>query len=702
MSKISQEISRRQRIESEEVAKATEQAATARTRRVNGGVIATVIVALVLVLVIAPLLLSAMAQGGAGEEDPTPQATTVVDDATEAVVTEVPLEDNPEEQTGEGTMPANSSPQGEWQMVTTASDAIPQPSDSSDATNDVTEEAPDPTASRDDASAGDSQSNETVGMTTGEPSDDPSSQGEGTPVETISSDDVPAESQPLTEVTESLIGETESVEQLGTELSAESQPLMHQPSQADLVKARDVAIRHAGLQLNGRNQRVVYAIGAYFMGITNRSLHGHVIIFVNERSTHYDIYAYMISDTTWRPLSPQDCLGLPNPGVLSLRRNPNGSLTIDPLSSISLVAELATQDDGALFIESASGDDQSEEDTDGMLTVCSSVENLHMAFRVGFEEYVSAVTTTQQAHTGGKINLSEFTNVGNSQSVISTVGAHIELPQDSITLTPRTQYTVDGHLSKPSALEKAGIAVSYKMVSSNDAVVTVTDGYEENQRIIEPKGDGMATITVYAYANGLLKDTATMTVSVSGFKKGQTITASDKVVTIGKETPIGASADGKGKLSYKSQSASIAKVTQTGKIQPVKRGTTTVTVSAAATSTHKAASKKISVKVKGKGNPLVAKAKSATVTVAYSKVRQGKQTPATNLVVSKGQGKVSYKNVSTNATAKKFPVNAGTGRVTIPKGTKKGTYAVKIQVKARGNAKYEPSSKTIQYKIKVA
>ena len=60
-----------------------------------------------------------------------------------------------------------------------------------------------------------------------------------------------------------------------------------------------------------------------------------------------------------------------------------------------------------------------------------------------------------------------------------------------------------------------------------------------------------------------------------------------------------------------------------------------------------------------------------------------------------------YKNVSTKKVAKKFKVAATTGKVTVPKGTKKGTYTLKIAKSAAGDANHSSVTKVLTYKIVV-
>lgn len=102
-------------------------------------------------------------------------------------------------------------------------------------------------------------------------------------------------------------------------------------------------------------------------------------------------------------------------------------------------------------------------------------------------------------------------------------------------------------------------------------------------------------------------------------------------------------------------------------------------------------------------NTLSAAAKTATV--KYSKLKKKAQTLTRSKVIklSKAQGKVTYKLVSvTKSQFKKyFKVNSKTGKVTIKKGLKKGTYKVKIKVTAAGDEWYKAKSKNVTVKIKV-
>ena len=69
--------------------------------------------------------------------------------------------------------------------------------------------------------------------------------------------------------------------------------------------------------------------------------------------------------------------------------------------------------------------------------------------------------------------------------------------------------------------------------------------------------------------------------------------------------------------------------------------------------------------------------------------------------VAKNQGTLSYAKVASGSSAA-LTVNASTGKVTVKKGTKLGTYTIKIKVTAAGNANYKAGSKTVACKVVVA
>ena len=117
--------------------------------------------------------------------------------------------------------------------------------------------------------------------------------------------------------------------------------------------------------------------------------------------------------------------------------------------------------------------------------------------------------------------------------------------------------------------------------------------------------------------------------------------------------------------------------------------------------------KTVKWKINKAANPL--KMKGKTAAVKYKKIRKKAQTLKTTKVIKfkkKGQGKMAYKLVSAKKGKKSFKkyfkVNKKNGKVKIIKGLKKGTYKVKVKVKAAGNANYKASGwNNVTFKVKV-
>ena len=106
-------------------------------------------------------------------------------------------------------------------------------------------------------------------------------------------------------------------------------------------------------------------------------------------------------------------------------------------------------------------------------------------------------------------------------------------------------------------------------------------------------------------------------------------------------------------------------------------------------------------------NPLRVKARTAKV--KYSKVKKKAQTLKVSKVIKftkKGKGKMTYKLFSAKKGKKNFKkyfkISKRYGTVTVKKGLKKGTYKIKVKVKAGGNTNYKQSAvKTVTFKIRV-
>ena len=97
-------------------------------------------------------------------------------------------------------------------------------------------------------------------------------------------------------------------------------------------------------------------------------------------------------------------------------------------------------------------------------------------------------------------------------------------------------------------------------------------------------------------------------------------------------------------------------------------------------------------------NPLIVKGKTATLKFANVKKKAQNLAVSKVLTVTKNQGKVTYVKASGNG---KISINKTTGKVTVKKGLKKGTYSIKVKVTAAGNNNYNKITKTVTFKVKV-
>ena len=93
--------------------------------------------------------------------------------------------------------------------------------------------------------------------------------------------------------------------------------------------------------------------------------------------------------------------------------------------------------------------------------------------------------------------------------------------------------------------------------------------------------------------------------------------------------------------------------------------------------------------------------KAKKVKVKFKKVQKKAQTVKA-LTVKGQKTTLTYNGKPVGKKAKKaLKINAKTGKITVKKKTKKGTYKMKVTVTAAGNATYKPASKTVTVTIKV-
>ena len=118
------------------------------------------------------------------------------------------------------------------------------------------------------------------------------------------------------------------------------------------------------------------------------------------------------------------------------------------------------------------------------------------------------------------------------------------------------------------------------------------------------------------------------------------------------------------------------------------------------------------VKIPGRADNTL-KASGKTYKIKASKIKKRTVTvtrkKAIKITSYKGKltykkGTLKYKKLSKSKLkklAKKFSINKKTGKITIKKGLKKGTYKLQVKVTASGNSSFKPKTKTVTVTFKV-
>lgn len=192
------------------------------------------------------------------------------------------------------------------------------------------------------------------------------------------------------------------------------------------------------------------------------------------------------------------------------------------------------------------------------------------------------------------------------------------------------------------------------------------------------------------------QETIAKPTSTPAEKKSQTVKAAhtsyskkygDKAFSLGAKASTA--------LSYKTSNSKVATVDKYGKVTIKGVGTAKITVTAKETDTYKKAVKTITVKV-AKGTPTVT-AKVTSKTLKYTSVKKSTQSFSLGAAVN-SKGTLSYKKTYGTSA---ITVNSKTGKIYVKKGLKKGTYRVKIQIKAAARGYYNAGSKTVTVTVKV-
>ena len=155
----------------------------------------------------------------------------------------------------------------------------------------------------------------------------------------------------------------------------------------------------------------------------------------------------------------------------------------------------------------------------------------------------------------------------------------------------------------------------------------------------------------------------------------------------------------KGKVTYRYYNdKACTKAVKPANIKTAK--TYWVIATLAADTNHKSAKSKATKFVVAKANnPIVAKAIAQKVSAKTLKRKS--VTVAKAFSVNKAQGTVTYTKIA-SGSSKCLTVKKASGKITVKKGVKKGTYKIKVKITAAGNTNYKAGSKIVICKVTVA
>ena len=235
-------------------------------------------------------------------------------------------------------------------------------------------------------------------------------------------------------------------------------------------------------------------------------------------------------------------------------------------------------------------------------------------------------------------------------------------------------------------------------VSPDNATDTAVEWYSSNDGLLKITSSTPSSCTVKALAAG--SATVYAVTEDGGFSASANITvppasiATAKIAKVAARTYTGRALTPKPKVTLNGKALSAGKDFVYSYAGNVKVGTARVIVKGIGSYTGSVST---TFKINKAKQPL--KLKSAKRTIKVAKVRTKAVTVAGATVKKKARGKLTFKKASNTKAIKKFKVNAKTGKITVPKGTKKGTYIVKVKATAKGNANYASGTRSATVKV---
>ena len=309
-----------------------------------------------------------------------------------------------------------------------------------------------------------------------------------------------------------------------------------------------------------------------------------------------------------------------------------------------------------------------------------------------YKTYTVAITAAEKVLAGEDLSETEVTEA--TKALTSAKAKLVKMKAQSITVSVKNTKGVVSKKYGDAAFSlgaKAKGGLTYE--SSNTKIATV----DKNGKVtiksvgtVEIKIKAKATAD-YTAAQKVLtvkvdKASQSISVSVKNTKNVVSKKYGDKAFYLGAKAKSG--------LTYKSSDTKIATVDNKGKVTIKAAGTVKITITAKDTSTYKSATKVVTVKA-AKAAPSI-KTKVGSKTFTYADVKKKAQVFTLGTSVN-SKGKLSYKKLSGTSAV----TVSSTGKITVKKGLKKGTYKVNVKISAAAKGNYTAGSRTVTITVKV-
>ena len=292
------------------------------------------------------------------------------------------------------------------------------------------------------------------------------------------------------------------------------------------------------------------------------------------------------------------------------------------------------------------------------------------------------------------VEFASNTNAGTATATLTGTGNYTDSTEVNFTIAAAPLSRVNVEAVADQVYTGKAIEPALKVTDGSAALALGTDytvAFENNT----DAGAATATLTGAGYYTGSVKASFKIApASLAG--KAVALSAKTAVFNGSAQAPAVKTVGGANlaasdyKVAYKNASGSTVSAKS---VKAAGSYTVVVTGKGNYTGTSKAAK----FTIKKAANTMTVKKLSKSVSA--KKLKSSKRVVAP-LKVSKNKGKVTYAKVKSGSSAK-LSINKKTGKVTVKKGTKAGTYKIKVKVKAAGNANYKAMTKTVTVAVKV-